>query len=551
MPIESLNGGQLRDMFAAATAWLERNAEAVNAINVFPVPDGDTGTNMYLTMRSILEEAQSCPTDSAGDILAAMSRGALMGARGNSGVILSQIIRGLAHAGEGVAVLTPSGLARGLEEGSAQAYKALTKPVEGTILTVIREVAEAVREALLAGDRDIIGLLDVAETAARQAVAQTPSLLPVLAEAGVVDAGGQGLLHLLEGMVRHLKGEPLEVAVPVGTGAIEQEWLTVTQQLHQREESLYGYCTEFLIGGRDLDPDGLREGILELGDSVLVVGDERLVRVHVHTDDPGAALSTGSRAGSLHQVKVDNIRVQAERFLEMHEARVPAAVTPPPEAVAIASVAVAAGQGLAEVLRDIGASSIVSGGPTMNPSAQEILAAIEACPAQEVIVLPNDKNIVMAARQAAELSKKRVGVVPTKSLPQGIAALLALRQDLDLEANLQAMEEARQAVRTIEVCRAIRSTSLKGVKVRQGEAIAIVDDELKLAVATPEEAVKKALAGLPMMEEASLITLYYGADTTREQAQALAEELRQAYPHHEVEVAYGGQPHYQYIASRE
>ncbi|MFQ6019397.1 MAG: DAK2 domain-containing protein [Dehalococcoidia bacterium] len=547
MAVESLSGGRLRDTFAAAAAWLERNADAVNAINVFPVPDGDTGTNMHLTMRSLLEEASRCSNDGAGDILAAMSRGALMGARGNSGVILSQIVRGLAAAAQGTNVVTAAGLVRGLEEGSAQAYKAVTQPVEGTILTVMREVAAAAAGAQPKCRRDIICLLDAAVAAAHKAVANTPSLLPALAEAGVVDAGGQGLLIILDGMARYLRGEPMELAAAVPEETVAQDWLTVTQQIHGQEESLYGYCTEFLVGGSRLHPDRLRQRMLELGDSVLVVGDERLVRVHLHTDDPGAALSHGTKAGSLHGVKVDNIREQAERFLERHEEGAEAEVSPPQ---AIAAVAVASGDGLAEVFRSVGASRVVAGGPTMNPSTRDILAAIDACPADRVVVLPNDKNIVMAARQAAELSENEVWVVATTSIPQGIAALLSLSQEQDMDANLQAMEEARRTVRTIEVSRAVRGTSVKGVKVRRGQAIAIVDDELKLAADDPREALRGALATLPM-EEASLITLYYGADSSEAEAEALAEKLREAYPRHEVEVVRGGQPHYHYIASLE
>lgn len=546
--IPSLSGSQLRDLFAAATAWLERNAESINAINVFPVPDGDTGTNMFLTMRSIMEEAQRCPDDAgSGQVLAAMAHGALMGARGNSGVILSQIIRGLARAAEDSDVLTPSGLVAGLEQGSVQAYKALTVPVEGTILTVIREVAEASRQALSRRHLDIGGLLNVAVEAASKAVAKTPSLLPALAEAGVVDAGGQGLLVLLDGMRRYLKGEPMELALPTGAEAIEQGWLAVTRELHEQEASLYGYCTEYLLSGDGLDSDSLRQHMMALGDSVLVVGDERLLRVHLHTDDPGAALSLGTKAGRLLQVKVDNIHQQAERFLEMHGGQA-LLVEAPPEAIAV--VAVSAGPGLDEILRSVGASGIVPGGPTMNPSTRDILAAVEACKADNVIVLPNDKNIIMAARQAVGLSKKQVRVVPTRSIPQGIAALLALNQDADLDANVEAMEEARRPVRTVEVCRAVRSTSVKGVKVQKGQAIAIVDDELKLAAESPQAAVKGALAGLPL-GSTSLITLYYGADTSQEQAEGLAQELREAYPQHEVEVVYGGQPHYQYIVSLE
>jgi DAK2 domain fusion protein YloV len=544
--VQSLSGSQLRDMFAAAAAWLEKHADSVNAINVFPVPDGDTGTNMYLTMRSVVEEAHRCREEGVGAIMAAMSRGALMGARGNSGVILSQIIRGMARAVGEVEGVDSGTWIHGMEEGAAAAYKAVTKPAEGTILTVMREAGEAGRRAVESGERDIVDVLEATVEAASESLERTPTLLPVLAEAGVVDAGGKGLLVLLDGMTRYLKGEPMEVAVAVGEGEVGQEWLAVTARLHDQEESLYGYCTEFLIDGRELDPDSVRNRMLELGDSVLVVGDERLVRVHVHTDDPGAALSHGTGVGSLLQVKVDNIREQADRFLEMHEVR--ATVEAQPEA--ISTVAVAAGEGMATVFRSVGCTRVVSGGPTMNPSTRDILDAVAACPADDVIVLPNDKNIIMAAKQAVELTEKRLRVVESRSIPQGIAALLALNQDHDLEANVEAMEEARSGVHAVEVCRAVRSTSVGGVRVREGQIIAIVDDELKLGAETAEEGVLRALEGIEA-EGASLITLYYGADTRQGQAESLGVRVREALPQYDVEVVYGGQPHYNYIVSVE
>ncbi len=544
--IEALSGGQLRDMFAAAAAWLEKHTEAVNAINVFPVPDGDTGTNMYLTMRSVMEEAQRCPEEGAGAIMAAMSQGALMGARGNSGVILSQIIRGMTRAvGEAESVDAATWV-KGLEEGAAGAYKAVTKPAEGTILTVMREASEAARQTFDSEGPDILGVMEVTLEAASQSLERTPTLLPVLAEAGVVDAGGKGLLVLLDGMTRHLKGEPMDVAAGVPEEQVGQEWLAVTSQLHGQEESLYGYCTEFLIGGKEMEPDSVRNRMLELGDSVLVVGDDRLVRVHVHTDDPGAALSHGTGVGSLLQVKVDNIREQADRFLEMHEGR--AEVEAQPEA--ISTVAVAAGEGMASVFRSVGCTKVVTGGPTMNPSTRDIMDAVEACSSDEVILLPNDKNIIMAAKQAEELTQKRLRVVETRSIPQGIAALLALNQDAELEANVTAMEEAGQGVLTLEVCRAVRSTSIGGVKVREGQIIAIVDDELKLAAETAEEGVLRALEGVEA-EGVSLVTLYYGADTKQAEAESLGERVKQAFPQYDVEVVCGGQPHYNYIASVE
>ena len=548
--IDSLDGPALRDLFAAGAGWLERHVDQVNAINVFPVPDGDTGTNMYLTVRSTLEEAQRCAEPGVGAMLSAMSHGALMGARGNSGVILSQIIRGMARVAEGSRALDGAALAQALEEGSSAAYRAVTKPVEGTILTVVRDVAQAAQQKAASDSPGIPTILEAAVEAGRESVARTPTLLPVLAEAGVVDAGGQGLYILLEGMLRAVRGEPLDMPLAAGTERVGQEWLNITEQLHSTAESLYGYCTEVLIAGRDLDADAIRSRISQLGDSVLVVGDERLVRVHVHTDDPGAALSHGTSLGSLLQVKVDNIRRQAERFVEMHEEQQPSLELPSVEPEAISSVAVAAGEGLASVFRSFGCTKVVSGGPTMNPSTRDIVEAIDACPTEDVVVLPNDKNIIMAAQQAVELTSKRLRVVPTRSIPQGIAALLVLNQDSDLETNAQAMDEARQGVRTVEVTRAVRSTVLKGVKVREGQIIAIVDDELKLAAQSAEEAAMQSLEELTG-DGTSLIALYYGADTTEAQAQALAEELRQRYAGHEVEVVFGGQPHYNYIISVE
>ena len=525
--------------------WLERHADRVNAVNVFPVPDGDTGTNMFLTMRSTMEEADRCADESAGGMLAAMSHGALMGARGNSGVILSQIIRGMAQAGEGMQAMDATGFVSGLEKGAAAAYKAVTKPAEGTILTVVREVAEDARERLNGRPPDLLPLIESAVEAARESVARTPTLLPVLAEAGVVDAGGLGLSYLLEGMLRSLKRESLEVEA-AEAGAVGEQWLEMTEQRHATEESLYGYCTEVLVSGTGLDPDSIRERIVQLGDSVLVVGDDKLVRIHVHTDNPGAALSHGTSVGTLMQVKVDNIRSQAEQFVQMHEERQAQPLAPG----AVSTVAVAAGEGMAEVFQSVGCTRVVSGGPTMNPSTKDILEAVDACPSDDVIVLPNDKNIIMAAQQAVGLTRKNMLVVPTRSMPQGIAALLAMNPEEGVEENAHAMEEGRQVVRTVEVTRAVRSTSVGGVKVGAGECIAIVDDELKLAAATPEMAALRALEGV-VEGGTSLVTLYYGAGTSESQAKALAEDLRERLAGYEVDIVYGGQPHYDYVISVE
>jgi len=544
---QSLNGPEVRDMFAAATAWLDRNKESVNAINVFPVPDGDTGTNMYLTMRSTMEEAQRCPDLTAGGMLAAMSHGALMGARGNSGVILSQILRGVARAMDGAIALDSRGLAAGLTEGSTAAYRAVTKPTEGTVLTVIREVAEHASASINGTTPDLLSTMEGAVDTAKESVARTPSLLPILAEAGVVDAGAQGLYVLLEGMLKHLRGEELGEPAPQPT-AVGQEWLHVVEQRHAAESSPYGYCAEVLIEGRGLAVDDMREAVLKLGDSVIVVGDEDMLRIHVHTNDPGAVLSMGTRVGQLSQVKIDNINRQAQRFVEMHHNE-PATLIPVAPSV-MSCVAVVPGEGLAAVFRSTGCDQVVSGGPTMNPSTKDILDAVEACPSDEVVVLPNDKNIILAAEQAAGMTGKRVRVVKSRSVPQGLAALLAVNPEEGVDDNASAMEEALSTVRTIEITLAARSTTIGGVAVEAGQVIAIVDDELKLAAESAEDAVVGALRGIAGAGT-SLISLYYGADVPPEAASTLADRLRSEFHGHEVEVTYGGQPHYLYIVSLE
>jgi hypothetical protein len=533
-------------MFAAATAWLDRNKEQVNAINVFPVPDGDTGTNMTLTMRSTMEEALRCSDPSAGAMMAAMSHGALMGARGNSGVILSQILRGAAKATKGAPTLDSRGLAAALTEGSTAAYQAVTKPTEGTILTVIREVADAATECANGSSPALRELLEIVTDAARESVARTPTLLPVLAEAGVVDAGAQGLAVLIEGMLKHLRGEEIEDAVS-SAGPVEQEWLSVVDQRHQVEASPYGYCLEVLLEGDEIDVPSLREEILGLGDSVIVVGDETLVRIHVHTDDPGAVLSRGTAVGQLAQVKVDNINRQAAQFVEMQKA---AHVPVPVPASLISCVAVASGDGLAEVFRSTGCEQVVSGGPTMNPSTKDILDAIEACRTGDVVVLPNDKNIILAAEQAVGMTQKNVRVVKSRSVPQGLAALLAVNPEDGLDENAEAMEAALKVVRTIEITRAARSTSVDGVEVETGQAIAIVDDRLTLAADSPEDALIEALRALTG-GGTSLVTLYYGAETKQGDAEGVAGRIRESFAGHEVDIVRGGQPHYQYIASLE
>jgi len=535
--ITSCNGQDLSGMFGAATRRLERSAQSINQLNVFPVPDGDTGINMLLTMRAAMEEAEHSADSSASVVAQAMARGSLMGARGNSGVILSQIFRGLAQGLDGKASFTGRDLAAAFTESSNYAYKAVSRPVEGTILTVVREAAAAAQHVGQSADGDILAVLEATVNEARESVARTPSLLPVLRQAGVVDAGGQGLYVVLEGALRYLRGEP-EDAEPA-----EPTPVTASAEAAQRlaEKTQYGYCTEFLLQGDDLDQDAIQAKLVGLGDSVLVVGDESATRVHIHTFDPGAVLSYATSLGTLRKVKVENMQDQHQDFI---------ASQPQMLESSISTVAVASGEGLAQAFYSIGATIVVPGGETMNPSVQELLQAVETAHSDKVIVLPNNPNVLLTAKQVETLSTKQVLVVPSKTIPQGIAAQLALNYEHDLHANAAAMNKALSTVSSGEVTRAVRSMELDGMSIREGKAIAFLDGRLVSVSDTLEQAVIELLAHVDL-EEFGLVTIYYGAHTETADAEQLAETIKQKYPELDTELVSGNQPHYNYIISVE
>jgi len=544
---KSISGQDLREMFVAATGWLEKCAADIDALNVFPVPDGDTGTNMLLTMRSSLEEASST-TDSSGasEVAQAMARGALIGARGNSGVILSQIWNGLAQGIEGKEKIAGGDLVKGLLQASKVAYKGLSNPVEGTILTVMREAAEGAKAHADNSGDDVVSIWEATVDAARESVANTPTLLPVLKESGVVDAGGQGLYTIFEGALHHLKGEaeqlklrkpwlvassvPLAAKAPhmVGAGAIP--------------EVPYGYCTNFVIKGHGLDPDKLREKLEKRGQSVIVIGNNSAVRVHIHTLDPGEIMHYVVSQGTLHEININNMDEQHREFLEMQKERMPA--------VDIAIVAVVVGDGLNNVFTSLGTTAIVPGGQTMNPSTKDLLQAVEAVPSEKVIILPNNKNIVLTAGQVQSLTKKTVKVVPAKTIPQGVAALLAFDYEADLETNVQNMDEAISVVKSIEVTRAIRSTRLGGFDIKKKQAIGFLDGDLVAVSDKPEDVLGEVLARVNL-GKAEVITIYYGADTTPADTEQVVAGIREKYPKLQVEVIKGGQPHYNYMVSVE
>jgi hypothetical protein len=524
-------------MFCAATRWLERSADAINALNVFPVPDGDTGINMLLTMRAAVDEASRCADGNAGAVAQAMAKGSLMGARGNSGVILSQIFRGLAQGLDGKPSFSGNDLAVALAESASYAYRGVTKPVEGTILTVIREAADAAKTRSSQENIDVLAVMETVVEEARASVARTPSLLPVLRQAGVVDAGGQGLYVVLEGALRYLRGEKDE-DVPAATAAAATANPAAQKATGDKQ---YGYCTEFLLHGSGLNAETIREKLLKLGESVLVVGDESMVRAHVHTFDPGSALSYATSLGILKQVKVENMDDQHQDFLAAREQ---------PPIGTISTVAVASGEGLVQVFYSVGATIVVPGGETMNPSVQDLLKAVEAAHSDKVIILPNNANIVMAARQVHELTRKKIEVVPSETIPQGIAALLVFNYEANFETNVSAMKTALSAVRSGEVTTAVRSMSVDGVEVKKGQAIAFLDGELVVAGSNMSKVVHKLLDKM-VGEQSGLVTIYYGADTEQAEAEHLGESVKEKYPSQEIEVVAGRQPHYNYIISVE
>jgi DAK2 domain fusion protein YloV len=542
MKSDLADGQTLKEMFASGTAWLEKSAPDINAINVFPVPDGDTGTNMVLTMKFALEEVKPSSDNQASSIAKSLAHGALMGARGNSGVILSQFWRGVAKGLEGKTHFDGEDFARALARASQTAYKGIANPVEGTILTVLKDASKAAQEAVK-NDAALVSVLEAVVKSAEDSVARTPSLLPVLKEAGVVDAGGQGLYVLLDGALRFLKGESQKMQYRKPRLVVaETELVPRAAQRPTQLETPHGYCTNFVLEAQNLDLDKIEKDLKKKGQSLIVTGDDTLVRVHIHSFEPGKILEYATKLGKLHEITINNMDDQYAQFIKMQRERMPQ--------VDIAMVTVANGDGFFELLNSLGNIIIVPGGQTMNPSVRELLQAVESAPSDNVILLPNNKNIVSAASHVQSLTSKKVKVVPTRNIPQGIAAFLAFGYDMNLEENAQAMEKAGSKVMAIEVTRAARETRLSGLKIRKGQFIAILNDEDLIARADKIGDVILEALGKAGAEKAGIVTVYYGAEIKGAEAQEIAQEIRDRYPI-EVEVVYGGQPHYDYIISLE
>jgi DAK2 domain fusion protein YloV len=541
--MKTVAGKDLRDMFSAATSWLEKSSSEIDALNVFPVPDGDTGTNMMLTMRSTMEEAYRAPDNSAAGVAEAMAKGALMGARGNSGVILSQVWRGLAEGLAGKESFTAADFATALEEAAATAYKGVSNPVEGTMLTVMKAVASEARDQVNSGNEEIISVLEAVVEAARNSVANTPLLLKVLREAGVVDAGGQGVYTLFEGTLRYLRGEVELMRLRKPQIIVsELPHTTPLPQTANVDEVPYGYCTEFMLKGEKLDTDFIRKRLAHKGESLIVVGDESAVRIHIHTLDPGNIVRWATRLGTMHQVSIRNMDEQHQDFLEMQKERVPTADT--------AVITVASGDGLNDIFASLGATAVIPGGQTMNPSTKDILQAVESAPSDKIIILPNNKNIVLTAEQVQKLTQKQVKVVPTTTIPQGVVALLAFDYEADFKTNVNIMENAISTVKSIEITRSIRSTKVNGLKIKRKQPIGLLDGKLVVAGSSNIDVFNKLL-GKVEMKKAEVVTIYQGEDTETAEAEQISTGITEKYPQIQVEVVRGGQPHYSYIISVE
>jgi DAK2 domain fusion protein YloV len=567
---KACNGNALLEAFRAAVANLEAHVDEINSLNVYPVPDGDTGSNMLATVKAALEEAEAVAGQSAERVAAAISFGALMGARGNSGVITSQIFRGMAEGLGGKSRFNGLDLAHALSEGAKTAYSAVAKPVEGTILTVIRESAAA---AVVAAERDndIETVLAATLDAAEKSVARTPSLLAILREAGVVDSGGQGLYRLFQGALLDLTGKtPVGVARDRASGGVKASTLVA----HADEG--FGYETMFLLraeGRQGLDVDAIRDHLESIGDSVLVAGDSRALKVHVHNERPDLVIGYGLTLGNMSRITVENLDNQAKDVRETKAAEftgsAPEATESSIAAAAAASgassgngsgrpadlpnlavIAVTAGEGLAAIFRDFGVAAVVQGGQSANPSTGELLDAVGSVPAKEVLLLPNNPNVVLAARQVASMSDRPVSVVPTRNAAEGFAALLALDPSMDAAANVGPMTEAGRAVQTIVVTEAVRDATIGGRKVKKGQTIALDPDDGLVAVHDdPPTAVLNAIKALSPGFE--LITVYYGDGGDLAGTEALARKIHELGTGAEVEVLHGGQPHYRYLISAE
>ena len=545
--MEKINGLVLAEMIDLGSKNLAKNAEKINALNVFPVPDGDTGTNMNLSMSSGAKETAANVVENIGELGKSFSKGLLMGARGNSGVILSQLFRGMSQYIADKKEVNAKEFAEAIQNGVSIAYKAIIKPVEGTILTVAREAAEAGLKAA-ENTTSVVEVMEAIYAEAQASLKRTPELLPILKEVGVVDSGGQGLVCVYQGFVAALKGEKIEGLEAVETNLVDMQFEDDhDMDFMNPEDIVYGFCTEFTVRldkeKKEFNEDKFREDMSKFGDSLLVISDSEFVKIHVHTETPGDVFNYGQQYGELIKIKSDNMREQHREVLRKQEAK---QATAPKELKEQAMISISMGAGLSKVLTSMGVDYIVEGGQTMNPSTEDIMKAIKEVNAKNIFIFPNNKNIQLAAKQAAELAEENVFVVESKTAPQGLAAVMVYNPQASAEENFANMQEVLSTVSTLEVTHAVRDTNIEGVEIKKDEFMGIRNGKIvvsNLSLNTVlEELLEKSLD-----EDSEIVTLYLGEESTEEYTDFLEQLIEEKYPDVEVELIESGQPVYPYI----
>lgn len=531
----AVDGFMLKRMFINAANTLDNNKELVDSLNVFPVPDGDTGTNMSLTMFSAVQELNILKKLEVGNVVEAVANGSLMGARGNSGVILSQLFRGFASKLKHNKRVNTVDFALGLKEGVETAYKAVMKPTEGTILTVAREGAD--RANSISGSVGSFDeFLEEIIQCSASTLEKTPEMLDVLAQAGVVDAGGKGFLYILLGFLGALRGEEITLNDQKGSASITEEPI---ENAVQDGDLIFPYCTEFVIKNPRGNAEQLKKAYSGLGDCTLVVGDSKVIKVHIHTNRPGKVLEEGLRLGELSRIKIENMKEQHRSTIEKEI-----------EQKEFGFISVVMGEGFTEIFKSLGVDSVIQGGQTMNPSTQDIVKAIDGLWARNIFILPNNGNIILSANQAKELSDKNVFVIPSRSMPQGITAMIAFNPACDAGENFDDMKDAIGTVRTGHITYAIRDSTFNGIEMQEGDIIGIVKDEIRAKGSDIEQVAFELVSSLTT-DESDVITIFYGQGVTKEQAMGFTNRLKNEMGDYEIEVHYGGQPVYYYIVSVE
>jgi len=545
--VEKINGLVLAEMIDLGSKNLAKNAEKINSLNVFPVPDGDTGTNMNLSMSSGAKETAANVVENIGELGKSFSKGLLMGARGNSGVILSQLFRGMSQYIADKKEIDAKEFAEAIQNGVSIAYKAIIKPVEGTILTVAREAAEAGLKAAKNTD-SVVEVMEAIYAEAQASLKRTPDLLPILKEVGVVDSGGQGLVCVYQGFVAALKGEKIEGLESVETNVVDMQFEDDhDMDFMSPEDIVHGFCTEFTVRldkeKKDFNEDKFREDMSKFGDSLLVISDSEYVKIHVHTETPGDVFNYGQQYGELIKIKSDNMREQHREVLRKQEAK---QASTPKEIKEQAMISISMGAGLSKVLTSMGVDYIVEGGQTMNPSTEDIMKAIKEVNAKNIFIFPNNKNIQLAAKQAAELAEENVFVIESKTAPQGLAAVMVFNPQASADENFANMQEVLSTVSTLEVTHAVRDTNIEGVEIKKDEFMGIKDGKIvvsNLSLNTVlEELLEKSID-----EDKEIVTLYLGEESTEEYTDFLEQLIEEKYPDVEVELIESGQPVYPYI----